>query len=255
MAKDRLAFFDVVKTIAIPLIVIQHIPQLADINTEHFVLPVFGNLGLGRIGVAMFVFTSGALLYHSYPRVGDLGKYFWRRALRLYPAYWLSIILGMIFLASRWPEQNTLKIIDQFLGLTMYTPISQNTLFNTVGWYIGMIMTLYLAYPLLARAFEKHAPITIIMVVFISIIYRAVTYGHPMPVLALEWYYSPISNIGFFVLGMATIKYGFYQKYNNIKYVGFLADLSFYMDRKIQGVLRGLELNWPDLSRFRPAAR
>lgn len=49
------------------------------------------------------------------------------------------------------------------------------------------------------------------------------------PIPALGWYSSPISNIGFFVLGMAPVKYGVYPKIIQIRHVSFLADLSFYV--------------------------
>lgn len=229
--KERLHFFDITKVIAILLIVIHHIPDpfIYKYNIQSSVLPVIGNITLGSIGLIIFLFTSGALLYYNYPKIDELGKYFFRRLSRIYPAYWISIFFGMVLFAALWKYQTPLKLLTQFSGLLIYIDYNWGRFFNYMGWYIGLIVTFYIVFPLLVKLFERLAPITIIIVVSASLFYRTISYNLDTSIMALNWYYSPISNIGFFVLGMAAIKYGFYPKVNKIQYIDFLADLSFYV--------------------------
>ncbi len=67
-----------------------------------------------QVGVAVFFVLSGFLLFRPFPlaaarglAVPDAGAYLWRRALRILPAYWLTVVAALLFLPENDEADST----------------------------------------------------------------------------------------------------------------------------------------------------
>lgn len=65
----------------------------------------------GGAGVAVFFFLSGSLVWSSWRRDAHWGRYLARRALRIFPALWLVVLLSAVVLG---PVLTTLALPDYF---------------------------------------------------------------------------------------------------------------------------------------------
>jgi peptidoglycan/LPS O-acetylase OafA/YrhL len=85
---------------------------------------LFGQINVGRLGVIIFFFLSGMLIWQSWLRDPNLKRFFLRRSLRIFPALWV-VIFCSIFLIG--PYFSTLPISDFF-----YSSITWHYLSNLV---------------------------------------------------------------------------------------------------------------------------
>jgi len=102
----RYAYIDVLRGLAALLVVYQHTseitlnPALQTSSVEKSIVEFFTQtIGIGEVGVCLFLMISGfvvpfsLLKYQSEP----IRKFAVHRFFRLYPAYWLSLPLGVVF--------------------------------------------------------------------------------------------------------------------------------------------------------------
>jgi peptidoglycan/LPS O-acetylase OafA/YrhL len=113
----------------------------------------------GRQGVHVFLVMSGFGLAYSLARTGN-PENGWRgwyksRVLRLFPLYWLAHIIYLVSPFQARYEPIDYRFILSFLG-DRICPVS--TIFyyaNAAWWYVGLILELYLIFPLLFRLLQK----------------------------------------------------------------------------------------------------
>ncbi len=147
-AATRFPCFDGFRAIAALSVLVTHVGFTSGLN---------GRSSLGAytarmdIGVAIFFVISGFLLYRPFvaarfrDRPGpSVVPYFWRRALRIFPAYWVALTI-VIFVLDRGPRD--LKSLVLWYGLVhIYSyqhvigPIVQS-------WSLGTEITFYLFLP------------------------------------------------------------------------------------------------------------
>ncbi len=124
-SKPRLIFFDFLRILAICLVVACHIyinifgvRDGPDIWLGELVY-----LGMGIIGVQIFLFVSGAVLELNKSHIDSSISYIRfeiRRLLRIFPAYWMSLLLGaMLLLYSN--NTNLGNLFWQFSGFNAFT--------------------------------------------------------------------------------------------------------------------------------------
>ena len=88
---SRMDFLDVARGIAAGLVLV-----------EHAIMPRFPGYeestrwhgSIGRMGVILFLLVSGFIIPVSLEKSGSNGRFWIRRIGRLYPAYWLSVLLA-----------------------------------------------------------------------------------------------------------------------------------------------------------------
>jgi peptidoglycan/LPS O-acetylase OafA/YrhL len=117
---------------------------------------------VGFHAVAVFLVLSGFGLTYSLAKTGEpedgwLGWYR-GRLLRLFPMYWLAHIIYLIspFVARFEPVDY--RFILSFLGDRVY-PVDMIFFYiNPAWWYFGLLVELYLVFPLLFRLLQKLGP-------------------------------------------------------------------------------------------------
>lgn len=230
--KDHLLFFDILRIIAILFIVLAHLPGLVFLNFEFFLYNPehYYNMmwfSAGTVGVALFLFISGAVLEYTHRNIStvrDLILFYYRRLTRIYPIYWISLIITL-FIAPVYIEKTSAGLISQFSGF-MSSPFH-------VQWFIGLIVFMYLIFPLLSKVMEKYPYITIVTVLVISILSTMYvnTYGAAFAGIDQQPdRVFPLCNLIEFGLGIFIVQQNLYPKVvNTSRTIRLLSDMSFYI--------------------------
>ena len=164
MTSNRLFTFDFLRLLAIVLVVLSHILRMETLDA------VRGYLGI--IGLGTFFFVSGYLLLINQKSSGPhgAGTFFKKRFIRIYPLYWLALILTI---AVGWLLDSNLfdwrTIAVYFLGLqSVFVPRYMVEISSY--WFIGTILIYYLLYPLLTHGNKISSIIFIGVPIFICLI-------------------------------------------------------------------------------------
>ena len=94
MAATKKNSFDLLRLLAAVLVLFSHQFTLLGSPEPSF----FGLNTFGGIGVTIFFFLSGVLVWSSWERDPDLKRFFIRRSLRIVPGLWLAVILTILIL-------------------------------------------------------------------------------------------------------------------------------------------------------------
>jgi peptidoglycan/LPS O-acetylase OafA/YrhL len=248
MSYNRLAFLDVVKIIGIILVVLHHvaasglIPWDNAYNTSglniYFVINL-QNLYLvsfGTVGVSLFLFASGcslALNCKGLDNKEKLGNFYKKRILRIYPSYWLGILFATIVstnvLQQTFTTMDYIKIISGFqsFGATTYADFYGKI--NPPLWFISLILSLYLLFPLLYHAIKRHPHISILAFFFISLASRYY-FGNVLNttfVRGIDWF--PLCATFEFGLGVYLARIHFYPKLQSNALTTYFGNVSFYI--------------------------
>jgi len=114
---------------------------------------------VGFHAVAVFLVLSGFGLTYSLAKTGNpengwLGWYR-GRLLRLYPMYWLAHILYLVSPFVARSEPVDYRFVLSFLGDRVYPVGSIFYYINPAWWYFGLLVELYIVFPLLFRLLQK----------------------------------------------------------------------------------------------------
>ncbi|MGW8066617.1 acyltransferase family protein [Streptomyces ziwulingensis] len=181
---------------------------------------------INRFGVSVYIFfvISGCLLFRPFAAAALEGReapgmkaYYWHRFLRIYPAFWLLLLLSVIFIHRDLVEEparllRVLTLQHTFVGGDFpHTPEWPWSTFSQT-WSLSTEISFYLLLPLLAGLFRRLlgggrgiGPAlagfllleTVNVVWWIGIWASADTAAHPT-----QWWWLP-GYIGFFAAGMA----------------------------------------------------
>jgi len=147
--------FDGLRAIAAITVVLHHasFPTAKMINGR--LAPYFTHLD---IGVAVFFLISGFLLYrpfvaaalagHSAPSVR---RFFRRRLLRIFPAYWLALVCVIAFFGLQMPVGGARSYLEYFTLLQVYDP-ARATGGLAQAWTLSIELSFYAFLPLYAWA-------------------------------------------------------------------------------------------------------
>jgi peptidoglycan/LPS O-acetylase OafA/YrhL len=176
-----------------------HMPHLVTVFLEH-----------GELGVALFFTLSGFILFYTYqdnlqtPR--DIYKFFVARFARLYPVYFLAILIG-IPLHARLPTGRELLL---FPMLQSWAPPVSDIGYSWIvqAWTLSVEAFFYLCFPILLLAFRRtwsQTSLWIIAGIFfaLNVVLRTPSYHPFVPSTWLTAYIIlPVLCLPEFVLGM-----------------------------------------------------
>ncbi len=213
----RFVLLDLIRSIAMVSVVLCHISQVTQGPLSHvrniFTVGDVYYVGLGNIGVTIFLILSGLVLELNYrSRPIAYGRFIAQRCLRIYPIYYLALILGMVLYFSKKyfytghfsPPSSVYDLIGSFTGFYAFLGRWGGP-FVVTSWYIGLIVTMYFMYPYIARSIRLQPHIVIILLFLISILSRGMLrqYSHNYGTLlynAPEWF--PLCRVFEFGLGI-----------------------------------------------------
>lgn len=108
------------------------------------VFPDFSRFSaLGAFGVQLFFVISGfVILLSAWNR--SLIQFTSSRVARLFPAYWVSVILTSFLLLVLWPEGREINVLDALTNLTMLQDPLEVRRVNGVYWTLWVELKFYL---------------------------------------------------------------------------------------------------------------
>ena len=242
---------DLLRTIAITLLLLGHLSGLVGnsfirhwFGWQHSTIPAIDyGITFGQIAITMFLVVSGIALELNYrSRKYGYGEFMVNRILRIYPIYYLALLVGIVMLAIGNPSEKVVltPTVPEFLwslsGFQAFTGRFGGAIVGT-AWFIGLIMTLYLLYPFLSRAVKRWPHITIILALSLTVLSRYIVgrwdilpggaAGSP-----LKWF--PLCQLFWFVLGIylvRVLKVDFWLCMNRVGRIAaglaFASELSF----------------------------
>lgn len=150
----RLPALDAVRVIGAIAVLAQHVGFYTGVTLT---ASWGGWLGVLDVGVALFFVLSGFLLFRPWAYASatrapapSSRRYLWRRALRILPAYWLTIVVCLLLL----PGSPALTTSDWLRYLTLTQIYDGSALRQSVGqtWSLATEVAFYLLLPLVAMA-------------------------------------------------------------------------------------------------------
>jgi len=198
ISSTRLVLLDLLRVIGIILILIAHIGQA----THHPIGQFFGIKGfywvsIGGVGVTVFLILSGLALHLNY-RQKDIsyGQFMSGRILRIYPTYWLSLIIGILVYLIASQINESLPGLSSQIGslvcsITGFCAFAGQWggPFVPTAWYIGLIISLYILYPFISRGIKQKPHVVILVLFSVSTVSRIIL-GHYdiLPTRPLDWF-------------------------------------------------------------------
>jgi len=234
---ERILFFDIVRIICVAVIVYDHSRfYLIEGINQFFFSDGNGPLNIytsGLQGFAVFgmIFVSGAVLEYNYrglERISGYSQFLFRRFIRLYPAFWMSLILGIILFPAV-AQQNIAGVLFEFTGFFVILGKGPGII-NIMGWFIAAIFSLYILYPWFSQLVRRYQFGCIIALCLITWGSRSLVLTYNLIPLDLFWRWFPLFNAFEFCLGIYLVQNAWYPKKENVyPLIRMLADLSFYV--------------------------
>jgi peptidoglycan/LPS O-acetylase OafA/YrhL len=157
-APERYAYIDVLRGFAALFVVYQHTSEVSlssagqAVNpVEKFIIEFLGKqIGIGEVGVCLFLMISGFVVPFSLFRYRSrpIRNFVAHRFFRLYPAYWLSVPLGLVFVSWRFGVAHGGQAIDwpMFLvNLSMFQAFFNVNDVMGQYWTLGLELLFYIA--------------------------------------------------------------------------------------------------------------
>lgn len=195
-AKTRIPELDLIRTVAIFLVILQHSWSMLGLDTPAAGAS-YGAYSSIIYGVPLFLMLSGFFqLGHSFdsPRT-YLGKRFSRILVPF--LFWGAVVYAISAAAHRY------EVLGSFRdGLVQFLPYLLTNRINPAYWYIFILSGLYLLTPLLQEAFlpaaERRRPLTYALMLWVCI----TALGDVFPGFALLGYF-PVAGryLGYYLLG------------------------------------------------------
>jgi peptidoglycan/LPS O-acetylase OafA/YrhL len=234
---QRIVFFDVLRIFFVALIVYVHnqiifIPWFNNIFFSNGYLPFnIYTQSLSGIAVYGLIFVSGAVLEYNYKRIegfSEYVKFLFKRFIRLYPAFWMSLILGIILIPGIL-QKNVFDLIFEFTGFFVIFGQGPGNI-NTMGWFIAAIFSLYILFPYLSKIVRKYQLSSLLLFIIVSYLSRYLLFTYYSPTLNLLYRWFPLCNLFEFCLGIYIVQNKFYPKNEkDHPIIRQLADLSYYV--------------------------
>jgi peptidoglycan/LPS O-acetylase OafA/YrhL len=164
-------YIDGVRMVAATMVTFFHFCQMRGDNNiyQQFIL------SYGWLGVPIFFVISGFSISSSFDTKPDFITFWKKRLLRIYPAYWLSVILiiGIVIVQKYLTGNNStvniphskIDIINTFFSF--YKPLTNTGMMNWVYWTLVYELFFYLAFSIcLVVNFNYKNYITLLLILF-----------------------------------------------------------------------------------------
>jgi peptidoglycan/LPS O-acetylase OafA/YrhL len=157
-AKDRIIAVDFIRACCAIGIIVFHF----SCHTISAFQPLYkyANGDWGAILVQVFFSISGGMLYYNYPKPDSLKAFYIRRWKSIFPSFYIAYIgaFGVMAVRNRrlFYQGAPWKLLESLLGMDGYLRTVDPTNYYLIGeWFLGALILMYLAYPVLARLMNR----------------------------------------------------------------------------------------------------
>lgn len=253
---QRFTHIDFLRGLAALLVIYQHTSEIAVklmsdiVSPEFFIIQVFTKyVGIGEIGVVLFFMISGFVVPFSL--TNQTSRPVWtfaiHRFFRLYPAYWLSVILAILFVWWRFGEG--VREIDWVIVLTNISMLQAYFgVDNILGSYWTLSLELFF-YAVCVALFIKgklNSAKYIFLVFLILVIVREIARHVPTnsPFTWSVFFY--LRYMGFMFAGLFFRIYWVEDNQSMGKYAGLMFLFTFLLmtGKGIMGIFHGDVAAW-----------
>jgi peptidoglycan/LPS O-acetylase OafA/YrhL len=230
---------DLVRIVAVALVVTRHVSTTVSPPqglSGVFGLPGFYYVSIGGVGVTIFLVLSGLCLQLRYEdRTSSYGPFLVSRCIRIYPIYYMAVLTSIpmyYYKNGGLPLFDLWDYICTATGLYAFAGRWGGPLVAT-SWFVGVIVSMYLLFPILTRKMRTYPHVTIAVLFMIGMLSRFIVgrYGI-LPNEPLRWF--PLCNVFEFGLGMylaTVVSRGFWKRLNGFarfdSLASFIGRLSF----------------------------
>jgi peptidoglycan/LPS O-acetylase OafA/YrhL len=173
------------------------------------------------VGVAVFFLISGFLLYRPFVAAALAGRqgpsvrrFFTRRLLRIFPAYWVALVGAIVFFGLTVPVRGALSYVEYFSLFQIYDNINRARGGISQAWTLSVELSFYAFLPLYAALMrrvgaegepERHVRVEaagLVVMYAVSVAFRELVFTmHSGRIHDLGIYWLP-ANLDYFALGM-----------------------------------------------------
>ncbi|NIF46738.1 acyltransferase [Enterobacter sp. Ap-1006] len=226
MHMQRFFFIDFIRAISFLAVVLFHFNMEISMNyagQNMIGSLVYGGQTVGDMAISLFIIVSGFSLVVSTGGKLDVVRFFKKRIVAIYPAFWVvyCIVAVFIFIANSGfvGDGKHWKFILSLLGLDGFFLYRMANYYLVGEWYSGYMILTYLFFPILFKGLLNWPKITITLLVLIML-------GLSVNYTSLFSVYincNPIMRLPDFFFGML---YGFYfVKSQNARRILFLTGI------------------------------
>lgn len=166
--KEKKIYLDILRILAISMVFNFHF--IVALGLQHGFFLVFENGNWGNVGTSLFFLISGNCLARNYGEKLELGKFYKKRWLAIFPMFYVSYLLVlfgyMVILQNNvFAGVEPWKLIFTLIGIDKYLVFVEVKTAALVGeWYTAIIVGVYLLFPLLQFLYKKcKIPTTIVL--------------------------------------------------------------------------------------------
>ena len=215
--KQRIYNLDFIRAVAVVMILLTHynanfIGFNGPVQLNKVILTAFPfHIYIGDLGVGLFLLISGASMYHVYVNKQlNLVSFAKKRLFHILPMFYISYVLAFFY--NFWMNKGfshegvSLKWgISTIFGFDSLMQTSGFPSFMLVGeWFLGLIMIVYLLFPLIKIFFEKQMLLTLCIAIFLFVIIQSIQDVNNHYWLLIQY---TVGLIPVFIFGMALQKY------------------------------------------------
>lgn len=189
-APERLTSLDLLRALAILAVMMFHSPHREQLGlAAHF----------GWVGVDLFFVLSGFLIANQFFKNTDPKRFYFRRALRTLPAYWVTLAIYFAIPVAR--ESPDLPAAWRFLTFTQNFDVTARAFSH--AWSLCIEEQFYLVFPLIALA--KPNKYTIPALIALGALARAIVYHniHGIDAFISGIYYQTYARLDGLLLGIS----------------------------------------------------
>lgn len=166
--KEKKIYLDILRILAILMVFNLHFTVA--LGQQYGVFFGFANGNWGNVGTSLFFLISGNCLARNYGEKLEIGKFYKKRWLAIFPMFYVSYLLVlfgyMVILQNNvFAGVEPWKIIFTLIGIDKYLVFVEVKTAALVGeWYTAIIVGIYLLFPLLQLLYKKcRIPTTIVL--------------------------------------------------------------------------------------------
>ena len=222
MNTARKCNIDIIKAVAMLLVVAQHAWSMLDLDQPQLGLLCFSYQAIVTVGVPLFVFASGVLLL---PRdIEPLGLFFKKRLKRLLIPFVIFSVVA--YIASLFTNAYDWWDGSIQMALMRFVPLLLTGEINVFFWFVYMLLCLYFMTPILQRALHQLSKSDLELILLAWAVGLVLKQFYPA--FALNDYISGLwKYLGVYISGYYVFKYCVGKK--QYCYIGVLSLLLLYV--------------------------
>jgi peptidoglycan/LPS O-acetylase OafA/YrhL len=206
--QNNIQVLDGFRCIAILLVIGYHLQQRNPLFVQRFTHPLIDAFWtFGSSGVNLFFVLSGFLLFMPYARAlmfqgkwPSIRQFYFRRALRILPAYYVALIIDVILFAPEYLRPDHWKQLFLFFILFMDSTKATYQHINGAFWTLAVEWQFYMLLPLAMLAFAflfkrlKQSP-RLRLGTILGLCFLIIVYGITMRYIGNQYAHKPGENI------------------------------------------------------------